>query len=158
MAPCVFPSEKTMTSSIQKTERARAIWPASEVRDSWVCELAMMEPGRATLTVQLRPAMGWKTAVGLEVSTATGLEVAVIATVGGEGMGAASLGGLRRSLGAPSCDSRFRFNFCGQSVRDFSIEACKTCLGVGLAGTHFCCVDGSVSAAGGEVYFVKIYI
>jgi hypothetical protein len=35
--------------------------------------LAIMLPGNATLTVHFLPFVGWKTAVGLDVSTAAGL-------------------------------------------------------------------------------------
>jgi hypothetical protein len=66
------------------------MWPAREVRSSGDCALcrvkfwlslwggrrsaylAIILPGNATLTVHSLPFVGWKTAVGLEVSTAAG--------------------------------------------------------------------------------------
>lgn len=49
------------------------MWPQSEVRSSWDCALAIILPGRATLTVQSLPFVGLKTAVGFVVSSSAGL-------------------------------------------------------------------------------------
>lgn len=63
--------------------------------------LEIMLPGRATLTVQSRPLVGLKIAVGLEVSIAA----VVFGVTFGEDLASA-----------------WRFRFYGQSVRDYSFQ------------------------------------
>ena len=60
-------SSKIMTSSTQKTARARAMLPARYVLASWDFALAIMEPGSAIERVDLRGAEGLKTALGFDV-------------------------------------------------------------------------------------------